>query len=108
MIHHFNCPESFGRNNRPLVFDWNDETGEVTGPGADYVLGCFADGSVGIHPHPAGWDLTSTKSRTDIAAVIGSHWAVPPDFVDDYPKLADDWDGNIRDEAGNVGGFVCF
>jgi hypothetical protein len=107
MIHHFNCPESFGSNDDPLIFDWDDETGEITGPSADFVLACFKHGNISAHPIPWDWDLTSTKSRTDIAAVIGSLWDLPPDFVDDYPKY-EGGDGAIRDEAGNVVGYVHF
>jgi hypothetical protein len=105
MIHHFNCPERFGSNSNPLVFDWDDETGEITGPSAEFVLGCFADVAIDAHPRPRIWELTSTKSRTDIAALIGSSWVPPPDFVADYPKY-EGGDGAIRDEAGNVVDYV--
>jgi hypothetical protein len=108
MIHHFNCPWDAAHVDSPLVFDWDDETGDVTGQDANFVLACFKDGWIDAHPRPWTWELTSTKNRTDIAALIGSSWVLPPDFVADYPKYEDDWDGSVLDEDGNVVGYVCF
>ncbi|MDR3352307.1 MAG: hypothetical protein LBO00_04725 [Zoogloeaceae bacterium] len=112
MLHHFNCPprDNYREWSRDysLVFDWDDETGEVTGRDADFVLGCFKDGSVSAHPIPWGWKLTSTKNKTDMAAVIGFDNELPDVLKGHYPRLEDDFDGNIRDMDGNVIGQVDF
>ena len=111
MIHHFNCPPRKLNKSRdaPLVFDWNDETGEITGPSVGLILGAFRAGHVDIHPRPAGHDLTSTNSKTDLAAIIGDHHVIPAELVGFYPAVEDaDWDGAIYDEAGNIVGHVQF
>jgi hypothetical protein len=107
VIHHFNCQGSPAWVREPLVFDWNDATGEVTGPGADFVLAVFKDGIVSAHPVPWSWDLTSTKNRTDIAAVIGSGWALPDELADDYPQCPEQ-DPYVRDMDGNIIGEVIY
>lgn len=89
MIHHFDCPWIAPHISYPLVFDWDDETGEITGPSADMVLAIFRDGVVDARPEPWSWNLTSTKNRADIAAVIGSSWVLPAELADDYPRQED-------------------
>jgi hypothetical protein len=108
MIHHFNCPWVARHISFPLIFDWDDETGEVTGPGADLVMRMFKNGKVCAHPEPWSWDLTSTKSRTDIAAVIGSGWILPEELADDYPKQEEDDDPYFKDMDGNWIGKVVY
>jgi hypothetical protein len=108
MIHHFNCHSSRAGDQDPLVLDWDDETGEVTGPGADFVLAVFRDGIVGARPEPWSWNLTSTKNRTDMAAVIGSWWVLPKELAADYPKQEDDDDPYFRDMDGNRIGKVVY
>jgi hypothetical protein len=108
MIHHFNCQGNPDWVRDPLVFDWDDETGEIAGPSADYVLAVFKDGRVRARPTPWGWNLTSTRNRTDIAAVIGYSWVLPPELADAYPKPQREFDGLVRDLDGNVIGRVTF
>jgi hypothetical protein len=111
MIHHFNCPPRELNKSRdaPLVFDWDDETGEITGPSAGLIHDAFRTGYVDIHPRPASHDLTSTKNKADLAAIIGNHHVIPADLAEFYPAVEDaDWDGAIYDEAGNVAGYVQF
>jgi hypothetical protein len=108
MRHHFECEATLPRIYDPLVFDWDDETGEISGQDATYVLECFDIKTISAHPMPCAWDLTSPKNRTDIAAIVGECWRLPPELADAYPKLGGDFDGYVRDEAGNIIGQVCF
>jgi hypothetical protein len=110
MLHHFECPSTTPdiKGDWSLVFDWDDETGEVTGRDADHVLACFQEGSVPAHPIPWAWNLTSTKNKTDIAAVIGYDNLLPDVLKDFYPQIKNPFDGYIRDEAGKIIAQVCF
>ena len=92
MIHHFNCPAHLPDMYEPLVFSWDDENGEVSGRDADTVLACFRGGVIDAHPYPWSWELTSTKNRTDIAAVIGNFYHLPPELKHDYPVCEADLD----------------
>jgi hypothetical protein len=93
MLHHFNCPTICGNPKvATLVFDWNDETGEVTGKDAEYIHDSFAAGNAAAHPYPWSWKLTSTKNKTDMAAVVGWNHVLPDVLKDHYPRLKeDDW-----------------
>ncbi|MDR2508288.1 MAG: hypothetical protein LBD67_09935 [Candidatus Accumulibacter sp.] len=109
MLHHFDCaPTSGNPKAQSLVFDWDDETGEISGRDVAHVHECFEGKTISAHPMPCSWTLTSPKNRTDIAAIVGRHWHLPPELADFYPELGDDWDGVIRDEAGNVIGHAQF
>ena len=104
MIYHFDCPTLCGNPGiEALVFSWDEETGEITGPSAGKIQAAFLDGEVGINPPPASHALTSPKSKTDLAAVVGwNHW-LPPELVGHYPQVDNaDWDGTVRDDNGNV------
>ena len=98
MLHHFNCPDrhtylEWAKDSEySLIFDWDDETGEVTGRDAKMILAEFRQGHTSIHPIPAVWDLTSTKNKTDMAAVVGFSNILPDVLKDHYPRLKkDDW-----------------
>lgn len=75
-----------------LVFSWDPETGEVSGPDADEVRTMATWGNVDAHPMPWAGTLgpDPLKSYTDMAAIVGSHWALPDELADHYPQLADD------------------
>lgn len=109
MLHHFDCPERYPwlPNRTPLVFDWDDESGAVTGPGAPYILDIFRAGHVDLHPCPWAGPVSSTKSPADMAAVVGRSHQLPPVLADHYPR-GDDWDGLIHDPDGNIIGQVDF
>ena len=108
MLHHFDCPDCvFPKEGYDLVFDWDDETGEITGPSAETILDDFKKGYVSIHPIPSSYDLTSTKNKTDLAAIIGWRNVLPPELADYYPKV-ENIDPKVYDEAGNVVGFLVF
>jgi hypothetical protein len=98
VIHHFNCPhlhsylEWTRDSSHSLVFDWNDETGEITGRDAEFVQAAFQDGTVSTHPIPSSWKLASTKNKADMAAVIGFSHELPDVLKDHYPQIEeDDW-----------------
>ncbi len=76
----------------PLVFDWDMATGEVSGPGAQWILDVARHGSTPAHPVPWQWTFSKTplKSKTDMAAIVGYEHALPADLADFYPK----WQGS--------------
>lgn len=87
---HFNCPTFSGNPKmRPLVFDWDEVNGEVSGPDADYVLARVADGGVDIHPLPSYHEFSDEplKSRVDMAAIIGVWHRVPDELRAFYPDV---------------------
>lgn len=110
MIHHFNCPAVCGNPGiTALVFDWDDETGEVTGPSSDEILAAFKDGEVGLNPYPSYHVLASPKNIADIAAIVGWNHRLPPELADYYPKAEGaGWDGVIYGEDGNVVAYAVF
>jgi len=92
MLHHLHClplwSDAQSPFNQPLVLDWDEQAGTVSGPGAALLLALWAEGSAIIVPPPgAAWPLgpDSLRSRTDMAALIGQAWCVPPFLVDAYP-----------------------
>ena len=103
-MHHFNCPDTrtylewTKDTEYSLVFDWDDETGEVTGRDAERILAEFRHGSTDIHPIPAGWKLTSTKNKTDMAAVVGFCNELPDVLKDHYPKFDERWYDTVPDD----------
>jgi hypothetical protein len=108
MIRHFDCqPTEWERNATALVFDWDEETGEITGPSADVILATFKEGYADTHPYPSGHELTSTKNKTDLAVVVGWAHQLPPELADYYPEC-EDVDPNVYDLEGNVVGQVDF
>jgi hypothetical protein len=91
--HDFNCqPASANPLMTGLVFSWNPHTGEVWGPDADKVRAMAQWGSVHAHPLPWAWTLgpDPLKSYTDMAAIVGSHWVLPPALQAHYPVLPND------------------
>lgn len=72
----------------PLVFDWDIETGEISGPSAERILEFAACRAVPIYPPPQDWDLSSEplKSKADMAAIIGYRHELPEDLREHYPR----------------------
>jgi len=73
---------------RPLVFVWDDETGEVSGPSADIVRG-LAQHGVSYGPPPGGmWTFSpgALKSRAEMAVLVASDWELPAELRDDFPE----------------------
>lgn len=72
---------------RPLVFVWDDETGEVSGPSADIVRG-LSQHAVRYGPPPVGtWTFSqdALTSRTEMAVLIASEWELPDELRADFP-----------------------
>lgn len=73
----------------PLVFTWDDETGEVTGPSADLVLEMVKGMAVYGPPPGSYWKFTADalKSRSEMALLIASSWELPKEFWADLQAL---------------------
>lgn len=108
MNHHFNC-QTFSGNPliEPLVFDWDEEAGTVSGPGAAEILRWVAAGGVPMHPAPASHTFSADplKNRTDMAAILGLLHRLPPDLQGAYPQLVDE--GGEEDPDYEFGGPVA-
>lgn len=89
MKHHFECEPAVWHQKR-WVFDWDDETGRVTGPDAAEVVAISKGGAVMSHPCPAMHDLSAEplKSKVDMAAIIGEQHILPDELRDYYPKAS--------------------
>ncbi|MDR1708268.1 MAG: hypothetical protein LBS70_00915 [Candidatus Accumulibacter sp.] len=104
MIHHFDCAPYDPDFDRPLVFDWNDETGEFSGEGAETMRERFREGEapLNIEP-PVYWPISDTKSRSDLAAAVAWSHHLPLEFHGDYPKVDDGYtDEQIETMTGLV------
>lgn len=90
MKYHFDCP-TFSGNPLigPLVFDWDDEAGTVSGPSAADIMQVVHSGGVPMHPMPVAHTFSAEplKSRTDLAAIIGHRHRLPVALKDAYPEL---------------------
>ena len=89
---------------KPLVFEWDADTGEVRGPGAETVLGIVAsavkEGGVVGHPYPTSYDITDPlHNATEMAVLLGQDWMLSGDLS--YPEAeADDDKVVLIDENG--------
>ena len=81
-----------GPHAQTLVFDWDVETGEISGPDAQRILRFAEYGSIEAHPTPWAWTFSKTplKNKTDMAAMVGFDHELPADLADFYPQ----WPGN--------------
>jgi hypothetical protein len=92
MIHRFRCePIVPDIAAGPLVLDWDDETGAVTGPGAAHVRRWQRAGIVPLHPWAGSHVLARgpLQSRADLAAIIGIDHRLPEELAADYPAPID-------------------
>jgi len=93
---------------QPLIFDWDEETGTVSGPSADEIRRIAAGRGVSRHPIPSShrFGPEPLKSRTDLAAIVGEFHQLPPELADAYPRHPDDDAGPLfverYDEEGNL------
>lgn len=73
------------------AFDWDEETGTVSGPDAAELLTIASWGGIGAHPVPAAHKFgpEPLKSKTDLAAIIGWRHALPDDLAPFYPQFED-------------------
>lgn len=96
MKHDFACaPNTW--HGKPLVFTWDDVTGEVTGPDAKKILNDSMEPGVITHPYPTYWEFDGgagdgqhIKSRRTLALIIGYAHALPEDLAEFYPQAPTD------------------
>lgn len=72
----------------PLRFDWEEEYGNVSGPGAPFILTMAKPHSrVPVHPVPNSYQLGNAplRSRRDMAAIVGYDYVLPPELAAVYP-----------------------
>jgi hypothetical protein len=108
MKHSFNCPPiSANMLAEPLVFTWDPDTGEVTGPDAALVLDMATWGQVQAHPLPWVWRLSADplRSWTDMAAIVGTEWHLPTELRAHYPKFEPP-DAPTDDNSDPLPGFT--
>lgn len=77
-----------------LSFEWDRETGELSGKDSDTVAILVADakaaGFVSVHPLPACIDIADPLTDPQqMAAVLGQFWHLPEDLQSVYPKVED-------------------
>lgn len=86
---HFNCPPlSANPGATSLDFSWDPVSGVLSGRDADRVRAMAAWTTVDAHPMPWDWTLTDPlHSYTDMAAIVGSHWLLPPELAPHYPQI---------------------
>lgn len=73
-----------------LVFDWDEEAGTVSGPGAWEIEYTAKQGYVCTHPYPTCIDLTAEplKSKRDMALILSCSYILPPDLAKHMPDLS--------------------
>lgn len=83
--------EPFTAGERVREFDWDPETGDLSGPDAPWVRQCITDaldcGRVGAHPAP--WSIAVSDplhSLSEMAAVVGAQHRLPPELAAHYPS----------------------
>lgn len=103
MKFHFECPVRRGfKPWPPLVIDWNEETGEVSGPGRDeiYYPEDFVAGGDGLSGDTWDYDFVGPdvwKNRQDMAAIIYNCGYEVPEVLKPYLKLRE-WVAPTREE----------
>lgn len=82
---------------KQLEFEWDPESGEVRGPGADLVTSMAAsavkEGSVTGHPYPTSYDITDPLHNiSEMAVLLGQDWMLSEYLASAYPaeEEADD------------------
>lgn len=89
----YHCKPSSGNPGvAPLVFDWDELAGTVSGEGAAEIMQHIEAGGVPLHPMPSfhAFGPAPLKNRADMAAIIGYLHELPAELADAYP--ADDID----------------
>lgn len=103
---HFECPTISGNPLvEPLIFDWDEVAGTVSGPGAKEIERYSNCGSIQMHPWPAEHQFSAEplKSRTDLAAIVGLRHRLPPELEDAYPVLVEgDVDPDYEDDSPSL------
>lgn len=87
MKKHYICEHRI-QGEEPLVFDWDEEAGEVSGPSAEIILAMIRCPYIPKSPPPDCWYLSPEplKSKADMAAIIGVWHNLPEDLREHYPR----------------------
>lgn len=75
---------------QPLVFDWDIDAGEVSGPGAKQILDAVGDGHVSYQALWHKFSADPLKSKTDMAAILIFQHVLPDELVPFLPMMPDD------------------
>ncbi len=88
---HYECQPAVWHE-KPLIFDWDADTGDIEGPGASRIKEMAGWGEVAAHPTPWVWNLSKSplQNKTDMAAIIGYWWVLPDDLASFYPQIDED------------------
>lgn len=73
-----------------MVFDWDIDTGEVSGPGARQIKELASDGSISYQPIWHTFSADPLKNKTDMASILGFEHAIPDDLAAFFPVMPDD------------------
>lgn len=87
MIKHYEC-KPLVWHQKPLVFDWDIDAGEITGADAQEIKRIAEGGGIMAHPMPWAWEFSKDplKNKTDVAAIVGYEHQLPDDLLEFYPK----------------------
>lgn len=81
-------------HDQTLVFTWDSDTGEVSGPDADWVRDRarqLAGKVVGLHPLPMAYTLTNPlRDPEQMAVMIGEYHVLPVELQEFYPRAESD------------------
>jgi hypothetical protein len=84
----YHCKPSSGNPGvAPLVFEWDELAGTLSGQSAAEIMQHIEAGGVPLHPMPGSHTFgpAPLKSRTDMAAIIGYLHELPAELADAYP-----------------------
>lgn len=78
-----------------LVFEWDPESGELRGPGADVVRNmcerALQIGHVNGHPYPTPFSIEDPLRRpAEMAVLLGQFWQLDAELQQEYPKVERD------------------
>lgn len=106
MKKHYEC-KSIYKSEPPLIFDWDEEAGEISGPSANHFLEMRGQKTCPGHPMPISFPLSENplRSKRDMAILIGFEYELPDDLKDYYPK----WEPSEEElEAERQGHFIVY
>lgn len=93
MKKHYECqPYPWERSEELLVFDWDEDAGVIQGLGSRHILRQISLGGAVCRPNAWGHSFSAepSKSKTDMAAIVGERWTLPDDLAPFYPQLDED------------------
>lgn len=96
MKRHYECPpvRCLVGSTSTLIFDWDSETGEISGPSAEEIKRRAKPfKQLDRHPRFNVYQLSAEplKSKADMAAIVGFNNVLPDDLKPYYPKQIPTW-----------------